>query len=285
MRRDAAIVAGVDVGAATAKAVVLGAEGLISSSVLPTGASASKAAEEVTMLALESAGLSMDALKYVVSTGYGRRAVSFSHKTVTEIMCHARGASSLVAAARTVIDIGGQDSKVIALDGRGGVINFAMNDKCAAGTGRFLEVMAGVLHVEIGEIGQASLRAKERCRVTSTCTVFAESEMVSLRAEGRALEDILAGIHHAMAHRVVVMGRSVGFNAAVVFTGGVARNIGMRKALEGLIGLEIVVPEEPQIVGALGAAILAREELMGAEVTVGPGMSHEGTTWVRRNGP
>ncbi len=265
MKTDSLIVAGVDVGAATAKAVILSAEGVVASSILPTGASAVKAAEEVVVLALEAAGLSMEALGFVVSTGYGRRAVSFSDKALTEIMCHARGASALVPGARTVIDIGGQDSKVIAIDGRGGVTNFVMNDKCAAGTGRFLDVMAGVLHVDISEIGDVSLRAKERCQVTSTCTVFAESEMVSLRADGRSLEDILAGIHHAMAHRVVVMGRSVGFKGAVVFTGGVARNIGMRKALEEFIGLEITVPQEPQLVGALGAAILAREEVTSAE--------------------
>lgn len=263
MKRNSLIVAGVDVGAATAKAVVLSADGVVASSILPTGASAVRAADDVIGLALDAAGLSMGALKYVVSTGYGRRAVPFSDKALTEIMCHARGASALVPKARTVIDIGGQDSKVIALDGRGGVSNFVMNDKCAAGTGRFLEVMAGVLHVDISEIGDVSLRAKERCQVTSTCTVFAESEMVSLRADGRSLEDILAGIHYAMAHRVVVMGRSVGFKEAVVFTGGVARNVGMSKVLEGLIGLEIIVPQEPQIVGALGAAILAREEVTG----------------------
>ncbi len=265
MNADSLIVAGVDVGAATAKAVILSPHGVVASSILPTGASAARAAEEVMGLALEAAGLPMEKLGYVVSTGYGRRAVSLSNKALTEIMCHARGASALVPGARTVIDIGGQDSKVIALDGRGGVSNFVMNDKCAAGTGRFLEVMAGVLHVDISEIGDVSLRAKDRCQITSTCTVFAESEMVSLRADGRSLEDILAGIHHAMAHRVVVMGRSVGFKGAVVFTGGVARNIGMRKALEGLIGLEIIVPEQPQLVGALGAAMLAREEAMGGK--------------------
>jgi len=168
----------------------------------------------------------------------------------------------VVPQAGTVIDIGGQDSKVIGLDGNGKVRDFVMNDKCAAGTGRFLEVMAGVLGVAISEAGALSLLSREPCSISSTCTVFAESEMVSLRAEGKSREDILAGIHKAMAHRIAIMGQSVGFRREVVFTGGVAKNVGMKKALEDEIGLEILVPEEPQIMGALGAAILAKAELV-----------------------
>jgi len=141
------------------------------------------------------------------------------------------------------------------------VSNFVMNDKCAAGTGRFLEVMARVLDVDINEMGPMSLLGKEPCQISSTCTVFAESEMVSLRAEGKSREDIIAGIHRAMAHRIAIMGSSVGFKKDVVFTGGVAKNIGMRKALEDEIGSEILTPEEPQIMGALGAAVLAKAEL------------------------
>lgn len=255
-------VAGVDIGAATAKTVILKDGEVISSSIIPTGPNVARAAEAVTREALEKAELSIDDLEYVISTGYGRRAVSFANKVLTEIICHAAGVSSTMPQTRTIIDIGGQDSKVIGLDDNtGNVINFVMNDKCAAGTGRFLEVMASVLDVEIGEMGNISLLSKDPCQISSTCTVFAESEMVSLRAEGRSREDLLAGIHKAMAHRVAIMGKPVGFKEDVVFTGGVAKNVAMKKALEGEIGLEILVPAEPQIMGALGAAILARAEL------------------------
>jgi len=255
------IVAGVDIGAATAKTVILSDNDVVSFCIIPTGSSVVSAAEAVTKEALVRAELSMCQLEYVVSTGYGRRAVPFANKTLTEIICHAAGVSSLMSQARTIIDIGGQDSKVIGLDDGGNVGNFTMNDKCAAGTGRFLEVMAGVLGVEISEMGSISLLGKQPCQITSTCTVFAESEMVSLRAEGKSREDILAGIHKALARRIAIMGQSVGFRKKVAFTGGVAKNVGIKKALEDEIGLKILVPEEPQIMGALGAAILAKTEL------------------------
>ncbi len=255
------IVAGVDIGAATAKAVILKGDEVLSSSIMPTGFSVARAAKAVTEEALEKAGLSIGELEYVVSTGYGRRAVSFANKTVSEIICHAAGVSSIMPQARTIIDIGGQDSKVIGLDDSGYVINFAMNDKCAAGTGRFLEVMAGVLEVRIGEMGSVSLISQDPCQISSTCTVFAESEMVSLRAEGKSRENILAGIHKALARRVAIMGAPVGFKKDVVFTGGVAKNVGVKKTMEDEIGLEILIPQEPQIMGALGAALLARAEV------------------------
>ena len=255
------LVAGVDIGAATAKAVILKCKKLLSFSVMPTGYSVVQAGELVIGEALEKAGLSFADLQYVISTGYGRRAISFTNKAVSEIICHAAGVSSVMPQARTIIDIGGQDSKVIGLDNSGYVINFAMNDKCAAGTGRFLEVMAKVLDVTIDEMGPVSLLGKEPCQISSTCTVFAESEIVSIRAAGTSREDMLAGIHKAMAHRVAIMGIPVGFKKKVVFTGGVAKNVGIRKAMEDEIGLDILVPEEPQITGALGAAILADAEV------------------------
>ena len=261
MEQGLSIVAGIDIGAATAKAVILKSNEPLSFSVIPTGFSVARAAEVVIQEALNKSGLSLAELKYVVSTGYGRRAVSFANKALTEIICHAAGVSSMLPRARTIIDIGGQDSKVIGLDDNGKVSNFVMNDKCAAGTGRFLEVMARVLEVDINEMGPMSLLGKEPCQISSTCTVFAESEMVSLRAEGKSREDIIAGIHRAMAHRIAIMGSSVGFRKDVVFTGGVAKNIGMKRALEDEIGSEIRTPEEPQIMGALGAAVLAKAEL------------------------
>ena len=261
MEPESLIVAGVDIGAATAKAVILNGNEVLAFPIIPTGSSVAKAADVVIKKALEKSGLSMNELEYIISTGYGRRAVSFTNKALTEISCHAAGVSSVLPQARTIIDIGGQDSKVIGLDDNGNVNNFVMNDKCAAGTGRFLEVMARVLDVDISEMGTISLLGKEPCPISSTCTVFAESEMVSLRAEGEKQENIVAGIHKAMAHRIVIMGNSVGFKNDVVFTGGVAKNVGMKKALEDEIELEILIPEEPQIMGALGAAILAKAEL------------------------
>ncbi len=256
-----AITAGVDVGAATAKTVIMADGKILSYAVIPTGDSVARAAEKVTGAALEQARLSMTDLSLVISTGYGRSGVTFAHKAVTEIICHARGVNFLIPAARTVIDIGGQDSKVIGVREDGVVSDFVMNDKCAAGTGRFLEVMAGVLGLAIEGMGPISLTSKEPCSISSTCTIFAETEMVSLRAEGRIREDLVAGIHRAVASRVVVMGRTVGYREQVVFTGGVAKNIGVKDALEAGIGLPILVPEEPQIIGALGAALIARREL------------------------
>jgi predicted CoA-substrate-specific enzyme activase len=255
------LVAGVDVGAATAKAVILDEDDILSSSVISTGSSVAGAGEYVTKEALAKAKRRLEEVRYTVSTGYGRRAVSFAHKALTEIMCHAAGARLLMPTVRTVIDIGGQDSKVIGLGDNGNVSNFAMNDKCAAGTGRFLEVTAGVLEIEISEMGYISLLSKDPCQISSTCTVFAESEIVSLRAEGRSREDLVAGIHKAMAHRVAIMGQPVGYRKDVVFTGGVAKNMGMKKALEEEIGLKVLIPSDPQVVGALGAALLARAEL------------------------
>ena len=261
------IAAGIDIGAATAKAVLLGTNGILSFSIMPTGHDVFQTGESVFQNALDRADLSADDVQYIVSTGYGRRAVSFAKKAVTEIICHAAGAGSVMPQARTIIDIGGQDSKVIGLDDNNNVINFVMNDKCAAGTGRFLEVMARVLGVKIDEMGPISFVSKEPCQISSTCTVFAESEMVSLRAEGKRREDIIAGIHKAMAHRIVIMGNSVGFNNTIVLTGGVAHNAGIKKALEDEIGQQTQLPEHPQIMGALGAAILAKAALEKQEKT------------------
>jgi len=257
MKSDEAIIAGIDIGAATAKAVFLRGTEILSSCVIPTGESVKKAAETVMQRMLDELRLSKEEVAYSIATGYGRRAVDFADEVITEISCHGKGVSFLYPEARTVIDIGGQDSKVIEIDGTGNIANFVMNDKCAAGTGRFLEVMAKALNADIGEIGMLSLQGDEPCQISNTCTVFAESEMISLRAEGKSRDNILAGIHSAMAHRIIIMGNSVGFKKQVVFTGGVAKNTGMKKALEDRLGQEILIPENPQIIGALGAAILA----------------------------
>jgi predicted CoA-substrate-specific enzyme activase len=251
------IVAGVDVGAATAKTAILKDGEFVSSAIMPTGDVVSQAAEEITKGALSKIGLKMHDLDYVVSTGYGRHMVKFTDKAVSEIICHAKGVNFLIPGARSIIDIGGQDSKVIGIREDGTVSDFAMNDKCAAGTGRFLEVMATVLKADIGEMGPISLTSKKPSSITSTCTIFAESEIVSLRAEAAKREDMIAGLHRAVARRVVIMGKTVGYKDDVVFTGGVAKNSGVRKFIEELLEMKIVLPDEPQIMGALGAALLA----------------------------
>jgi len=253
------ITAGIDIGAATAKAVILKEGVIMTAIVIPTGGSVKEAAAKVMDEALKTARLHRRDIGCLVATGYGRRAVDFADEVVTEISCHGKGVKLLIPTARTVIDIGGQDSKVIEIDQSGQIANFAMNDKCAAGTGRFLEVMANVLGTSIEEIGALSLQGKKPCQISNTCTVFAESEMVSLRADGESRENLLAGIHLAMAHRVVVMGNAVGFREEIVFTGGVAKNIGMQDALQQRIQKKIRVPDQPQIIGALGAAVIGAE--------------------------
>ncbi len=252
--------AGVDVGAATGKVVILGEEGeMVGFSIVPTGASSRRAAEVALEKALEKAGLDRDLVGPMVATGYGRASVDYAEKQVTEITCHARGAYHLYPQARTVIDIGGQDSKVILIGPKGRVLDFLMNDKCAAGTGRFLEVMARALELDIEELGEVGLRARRPVSISSTCTVFAESEVVGLVAEGVSREDIVAGLHKAIARRIGAMAARVGFVPPVIMAGGVAKNRGAVKALEEELGVPLIVPEEPQIVGALGAALLARE--------------------------
>jgi predicted CoA-substrate-specific enzyme activase len=255
------LVCGVDVGAATAKSVILKDTNMIAYSILPTGHSVKMIAERAVKEALGKAKLLNAKFDYVVSTGWGRHSIPFANKAVTEIICHGKGAKFLISSTRTVVDIGGQDSKVISLDESGNVINFVMNDKCAAGTGRFLEVMANVLEFQLDQMGEISLTSQHPCSISSTCTVFAETEVVSLRADGSERNDLIAGIHYSVASRVYILGKSLGYTKDVVFTGGVAKNIGVKHALERLIGMEMLVPEESQIVGALGAALIAQEAL------------------------
>ena len=262
---DKRFFAGVDVGAATAIAVIFSENRIVSYDVIPTGHNVQLAAEKVTLAAMKTAGLetAVENLDYVVSTGYARNKVPFSDHSSTEIICHARGAHFMLPKARTIIDIGGQDSKAIEVDDQGNVQNFLMNDKCAAGTGRFLEVMAGVLEVgSVNKMGPLSLKSTAPSNITSTCTIFAESEVVSLRAEGISREDLIAGVHKSIAVRVSAMAKRLNIVPEIIFTGGVAKNTGVKAAIEKAIGTNhgIQVPEEPQIIGALGAAIIASEK-------------------------
>ncbi|MCX8125887.1 MAG: acyl-CoA dehydratase activase, partial [Dehalococcoidia bacterium] len=201
--------AGIDIGSVSSKAVVVDARGrVIAFARLPTSPDRSESGRRVYEVAMEQAGLKHDEIKYVIATGYGRRALKEANKVLPEIICHARGTFALFPETRTVIDIGGQDSKVIELDSEGRPIRFGMNDKCAAGTGRFLEVMAGVLGVSLDELGLLALRSTSPCVISSVCTVFAESEIVSLLSENRSKEDIASGLNYAIARRVVNMGIS-----------------------------------------------------------------------------
>lgn len=252
--------AGIDVGSLSTEAVLLPARGEPAGlAVVATGASARRAAEEALSRALASARAAPAAVARLVSTGYGRDSVPGAHARVTEITCHARGARHLFPDAATVIDVGGQDSKVIRLGPDGRTADFAMNDKCAAGTGRFLEVMARALEMDLAEMGPRSLRSRKTLTVSAMCTVFAESEVVSLIARGAAPEDIAWAIHRAVADRVAALAERVGVAAPVVMTGGVALNPGARRALEERLGVPLLVPEQPQTAGALGAALIARD--------------------------
>lgn len=253
--------AGVDVGSLMTKAAVVDDAGkLLAYTILFTGASVRKAAEAAYKDALEKAGLRAEDVRYALSTGYGRDLVGFAQGQATEITCHGRGAHALFPEVRTIVDIGCQDSKAIRINNAGKVLNFCMNDRCAAGTGRFLEVMAKALEVDLEELGPLALRASKEPPVSSMCTVFAESEVISLIAQGHPKENIIAGIHSSIIKRLVSMVARVSQEERVAMTGGVAKNIGMVRGLGEALATQLLVPEEPQITGALGAAIIAREK-------------------------
>jgi predicted CoA-substrate-specific enzyme activase len=254
---------GVDIGSVTTKAVIINQKGEIGAfCLIPTSSDRQKSGEDVLKLALDKMGESRDSIKRIVSTGYGRRSLTYSDEAIPEIICHAQGTKFLFPEVRTVIDIGGQDSKVIELDRDGNVSKFEMNDKCAAGTGRFLEVLTErILNIPLQELGPLSLKSKSPCILSSVCTVFAESEVISYLSEKKAREDIAYGLHRAIARRVISMGTagSIDYKEPIIFSGGVAKNIGVIKAIEEELGKKVITPKEPQITAALGAALFARE--------------------------
>jgi len=256
------LVAGVDIGSITAEALLYDTDkGVVGYTIMQTGADSRKTAEMALEQVLSYPGKSLSDVSYIISTGCGRKRAAFAKESITEITCIAKGVNHLFPEARTIIDIGGQDTKVIRVDDRGRVIEFEMNDKCAAGTGRFIEVMAKALNVELDKIGEISLQHKKEVTISSICTVFAESEVVSLVSEGEELEDILYGIHKAIADRTMgLINRLGGVESEVIMAGGVAKNVGVVKALEKVMGCPIKIYSEPQIVGALGAAILSLEK-------------------------
>ncbi len=249
--------AGLDIGSTMTKVVIVN-ESVLASVVGPTGPEHRKLANRVMEEALDKLNLPFDDITYVVATGYGRVNVPFADKQITEISCHARGVASLVPTARTVIDIGGQDCKGIKLN-NGKATDFVMNDKCAAGTGRFLEVIAEALGVKLEDMGGLSLKAKNAAEISNTCTVFAELEVVSKLAEGVPVEELVAGLHEAIAARIYGMVNRLKIEKDVVVTGGGAINIGLVKALEAKLGYPVLRPPEPLITGAIGAALLGKD--------------------------
>ena len=253
------LTAGIDIGSITAKAAILRDGAFLGTKVIFTGYNAEGAGRRVFEELLEELGLAPAEVGQIIATGYGRKSVAIADKVVTEIMCHAAGARFLDPSVRSLIDIGGQDSKAVVMDGNGKVINFTMNDKCAAGTGRFLEVMARALEADLDEFGELSLKAERPAKISSLCTVFAESEVISLISKGETRENIIAGIHEAIASRVAAMANRIGLAAPIMLTGGVARNIGVVRALEKAIGMSVVVSPHAQVAGAIGAASLAQE--------------------------
>ena len=251
---------GIDVGSITTKAALMRDKTLVSTRVVFTGYNAEGAGTRVMKEILDDQHLSESAIACTVSTGYGRKSVKAAHKAVTEIMCHAAGAYYMQPHVRTVIDIGGQDSKIIVMDENGKVRNFAMNDKCAAGTGRFLEVMARALEVDLDMFGDLSSQAEVPAKISSLCTVFAESEVISLIAGGEKRENIIAGIHESIATRISAMVNRIGLKEPVMMTGGVAKNRGVVEALEDKLHCPIAVSPNAQVAGAIGAAYLASDD-------------------------
>jgi predicted CoA-substrate-specific enzyme activase len=252
--------AGVDIGSTMTKVVIVDTQEQIFSSIIgPTGAEHRRLAMSVMNEAVDKAGLSIENLDFIIATGYGRINVPFADKQITEITCHARGNKALFPAARTIIDIGGQDSKGIKLDAGGKVVNFVMNDKCAAGTGRFLEVIADTLGIKLADLGALSLTADTYVKISNTCTVFAEHEVTSKLAEGVTVPEIAAGIHESIAGRVVNMVRRLGIEKDVIVTGGGAKDTGLIHAIEEKVGFKVLLPPEPFLTGALGAALIGKD--------------------------
>ncbi len=250
---------GIDAGSTATKAVLIDSgKNLLASEILFTGYDVEKTAKSAFESLLKKSGVKE--VKKIVSTGYGRMRIPWAHKTFTEITCHAKGAFYLFPGTRTIIYIGGQDSKAIKIDGKGKMVDFAMNDKCSAGTGRFLENISKVLETDTIEMGKLALEAKESVRISSTCTVFAESEVISLIHQGKDRNSIIRGLFEAIVSRVLSLATRIGLEKEVTLTGGVAKNKGVVDAMKRILGFEPNVPEDPQIVGALGAALIALEE-------------------------
>jgi predicted CoA-substrate-specific enzyme activase len=253
------IVAGCDVGSLTAKAVIMEEGKILASEIIRAGTRPALSAQEVMDKTMQKVGLSMEKIAWCVGTGYGRKQIPFAHGEESEIACHGRGAVWSAPSVRTIVDIGGQDAKAIKVDDRGNVIRYIYNDKCASGTGRFLEIMADALGIALDDLGELARSATNPVTLSNQCVVFAETEIISLVNEGRNVADIIAGLHRALANRAAAMVGSIVAEEEVAMTGGVAKNAGMFRALETALGVSIRRIEHPQLNGAVGAALLARD--------------------------
>jgi predicted CoA-substrate-specific enzyme activase len=249
--------AGIDIGSSMTKVVIF-SDKVEATFIGPTGPEHRKLANKVMEEALARAQLKFEDLRYIVATGYGRINVPFADRQVTEITCHAKGLHHLLPTVKTIVDIGGQDSKGIKIND-GKVTSFVMNDKCAAGTGRFLEIIADSLGIPLEKLGEISLTADRAAEISSTCTVFAEHEVINKLASGETIPNLIAGIHESVATRVYALVNKLKIEPDVAITGGGAKNIGLVKALEIKFGFPILVPPEPLITGALGAALVGKE--------------------------
>jgi predicted CoA-substrate-specific enzyme activase len=254
-------VIGVDIGSITSKAVILNDTKIISWFVMPSGGNLKTVAGALIEQVLEKAGLSPTDIEYIVATGYGAANVTSANESVVDISCNGRGISYLFPACHTVVDIGGQFSRVCRIDDEGRLLSFVLSEKCAAGSGRILNVIARVLQVKVEELGELSVKSKTKIDFTTGCAVFNETEAVSRIAEGALKEDIAAGINRTLAAKVQSLIERVGFKPDLAIVGGGAKNFGLIKAIEKITGNNVLVPEEPQIVAALGAALIANNSI------------------------
>jgi (R)-2-hydroxyacyl-CoA dehydratese activating ATPase len=257
--------AGVDVGSTQTKAVVINEDReIVATALIDTGANVVRAAENAFKTAIETKNILEEEVEWVIGTGYGRYRVTFGNDQITEISCHGRGAAHIFPNTRTVVDMGGQDTKAIRVSESGEIDDFCMNDKCAAGTGRFLGAAASALEIPLPELGGTALTSDKGVRISTTCTVFAESEVLAWLGKGKRVQDILWGVHESIAKRTMGLLRRVGVNDEITFTGGVSKNVAMIKALEDVIGQKLNVSEECHYMGALGAALFAMDHILSS---------------------
>ncbi len=258
------ITVGCDIGSLTAKAVILQDRKMLASEVILASAQPEKSSIEVMRRAIDKAGIKMEDIEYCVGTGYGRKHIPFMDSLESEIACHGRGAIWQVPSARTVVDIGGQDAKAIRMDEKGNVDRYVYNDKCASGTGRFLEIIADSLDIKLEDMGAISGRSTEKLTLSNQCVVFAETEIISLVNEGKEIADIISALHQAVANRAASLARGILVAPDAVMTGGVAKNSGMFEALQKALGVKLHRVDNPQINGALGAALFAADTISGS---------------------
>jgi predicted CoA-substrate-specific enzyme activase len=271
-----AYAAGVDVGSTQTKAVIIDEAGrIVGRSLMDTGANVTRAAETAFQEALRDADRLEEEVGFIVGTGYGRYKVTFGNTQVTEISCHGRGAVHMFPGTRTVVDMGGQDTKAIRVSETGEILDFCMNDKCAAGTGRFLGAASAALDIPLDELGPTALRGQRAVKISTTCTVFAESEILSWLGKGKKIEDILLGVHQSIGARSAGLLRRVGVESEVTFTGGVARNVAMIETLNERLGVAVNVSEESHFMGAMGAALFALDHILASRA---PASSMEHTS-------